>query len=511
MSYSVTINFPNQELYKDGDTLQLSLIFNINASGSNLTWDAEDYDIICEDYGRLKYEFDLEEPFLIPGKLKLRFHDKNLYLHNFLFGESGIYQYAERQGKVELDLNSNLEFSGYMVEDSIYYDYGERTVEFTIMPKTDIINKRMVYDSDDNALNPFNYTLSSYPGNVEYIFDVIVNDIYDLVNNKISTVNSTPTAGGSGYAANDILDVAEGFGGKVKVDTVDGSGGVTSVSLHQAGYGGYTTGTGKETRGGSGSGCTINITAVTTSTTLDFYHDWLFDGYRTTDNNRVSTFDIEDLKVDPTMFYDETDQGSRTLGDILRQICIDFCCYTGMVNQDEAFIKKLFYYDSSNTQSVIVLNHWKNYRYGLIDYVRITTDDTNDGDSPYEAGIFTELSSRIIEKNAFVYCYGGPASGYTRTQATIAAGADAGDYNIFYAKDADLSTAWKNFGELIADFWFSWRHDIENTRVDKFLLSGVDYSFLKNFTHDSHKYQIISMEKDWDRLETTIEAINLGT
>lgn len=86
----------------------------------------------------------------------------------------------------------------------------------------------------------------------------------------LRTVNATPTAGGSGYTAGDILDVTTGgAGGKVQVSTVDGGGAVTAIATaaYAGGYGGYTTGTGKATSGGTGTGCTVNITAITNATT----------------------------------------------------------------------------------------------------------------------------------------------------------------------------------------------------------------------------------------------------
>lgn len=80
----------------------------------------------------------------------------------------------------------------------------------------------------------------------------------------IYTVAGTPTAAGTGYSANDILDIVDGdaIGGKVKVLTVDTGGEVLTLELNAAGTG-YSTGSGKVTTGGTGSGCTIEITAIT--------------------------------------------------------------------------------------------------------------------------------------------------------------------------------------------------------------------------------------------------------
>lgn len=110
--------------------------------------------------------------------------------------------------------------------------------------------------------------------------EVMIDDcetLWTLSTGLLRTVNATPTAGGSGYTAGDILDVTTGgAGGKVQVSTVDGGGAVTAIAHYAGGYGGYTTGTGKATSGGTGTGCTINITQVNNpaiTTDAGIFHD----------------------------------------------------------------------------------------------------------------------------------------------------------------------------------------------------------------------------------------------
>jgi hypothetical protein len=79
------------------------------------------------------------------------------------------------------------------------------------------------------------------------------------VTNGITSVQSIPTAAGTGYTQGDILDVSTGGTfGRVYVESVSPIGEVLSVSLYTAG-GGYSTGAGKVTTGGTGTGCTIEI------------------------------------------------------------------------------------------------------------------------------------------------------------------------------------------------------------------------------------------------------------
>jgi hypothetical protein len=93
---------------------------------------------------------------------------------------------------------------------------------------------------------------------------------------SILTLASAPTAAGTGYTVGDVLTITTGgTGGTARVLTITGGGGtgpVGTVELVTAGAN-YTTGTGKATSGGTGSSCTLNITALT-PTPKDFWAMW---------------------------------------------------------------------------------------------------------------------------------------------------------------------------------------------------------------------------------------------
>ncbi len=80
----------------------------------------------------------------------------------------------------------------------------------------------------------------------------------------IRTINSAPTAGGTGYTIGDILTCSVGgVGAQVIVTSVAPGGVVTGLELvHSGTTTGFTVSTGNATTGGTGTGCTINITAV---------------------------------------------------------------------------------------------------------------------------------------------------------------------------------------------------------------------------------------------------------
>lgn len=80
----------------------------------------------------------------------------------------------------------------------------------------------------------------------------------------ITAINPVPTAGGSGYFIGDVLTCnVGGTGAQVRVTNISAGGIVTQIQLAHAGTAtGYTVGTGRATTGGSGTGCTIEITSV---------------------------------------------------------------------------------------------------------------------------------------------------------------------------------------------------------------------------------------------------------
>ena len=80
----------------------------------------------------------------------------------------------------------------------------------------------------------------------------------------VQSVASAPTSGGTNYVVGDVLTCSVGgTGAQVRVTSISPGGVVTGIELVHSGTAtGFTTGTGKATTGGTGTGCTINITAV---------------------------------------------------------------------------------------------------------------------------------------------------------------------------------------------------------------------------------------------------------
>lgn len=100
--------------------------------------------------------------------------------------------------------------------------------------------------------------------------------VFDPVG-AISEIAATPYAGGSGYTVDDVLTIAGGVGGTVKVVSVTDvmvTGEVTAVELVDAGAG-YSFSGNMATTGGTGTGCTISVVAVTDGGAITEYGDYL--------------------------------------------------------------------------------------------------------------------------------------------------------------------------------------------------------------------------------------------
>ena len=86
--------------------------------------------------------------------------------------------------------------------------------------------------------------------------------------NGIKTIVAAPTFGGTGYLVGDVLTCNQtGSGGLLIVTSTDNNGVVTGLKLQKCGTN-YAIASGRSTSGGSGSGCTFEITALATIGTI---------------------------------------------------------------------------------------------------------------------------------------------------------------------------------------------------------------------------------------------------
>lgn len=233
---------------------------------------------------------------------------------------------------------------------------------------------------------------------------------------------------------------------------------------------------------------------------VDFQHDWLFGGITTT--NRPYVF--SSLRVCPRNWYNEPTQ-ERLLGDLLKTIAKTFFAQIAIPSNSKAFFRKLYYYSSSNTQTVNVLNRIRGYKYHKIKYANSkNTFGTLDGaiisESPNSSSYTEVIEDYVSYSHTWDSYYV-----YTETASKFE--------NAVYVKDplyADDTQTYYNWIELISKLMYYYRSKTYYNRVDSFKMKGLDYDYTKNFNYDGSKYQILSMRKYLDKGYSEIDALYLG-
>lgn len=251
-------------------------------------------------------------------------------------------------------------------------------------------------------------------------------------------------------------------------------------------------------------------------------HDWNFRGTRTGDGHICDNIKLNELKF----FWNpvNAEYGVSSVADVLKTMAVNFCAFTGMTGQSQAFFKKLFYYDPSNLQTLgTVYNHKVLYRVQLLDYVKIrlklftTTPpiltDHEQGDAN-KSNITNKAMSKEIYLGFFTDLSGHFPPGDTQAmQGVLTRGtADDGVYQITAVSDSSIDGGeYKlDIHDLISLFWYNYRHNIVRLRTDLFTVKGIGYNFMKDFNYNGYKYQPISVKKHLSDSKTDIEAIHLG-
>lgn len=501
MAHDLTYTFPIQKIDED-NSIQLIMIFNHSFATADFSYTATEKGLRVLQYGKLEMSYDLEDALLVPSRFSFILGDAEGELEEVFFGSSTTGTLTEKTAQCIVKINGSNKFIGNIIEDSIEFDVGTRILKFDAAPKTDAINKRMIYDEAGTALNPFGYA-SEYRNIIS-----MVEDIFGLVNSSIS----------------------------------------------------YPT-------------------------SFESIHDWEFQGINDSGGGYLNDIKFEELlQLTDPLFFD-TSYSLSNCGEVLKKLAIDWGCFTGLISYEKAFFKKLFFYNENNLQEVSVYSWKKGFRYGLIDYIKLTTGISSVNE-PYEEGTFTELEGRFLIRKTLAgfwvgsvssdsnikaivtrsgyftfVCSGGSITtppiegdqysnngsvfqivGITPTNnlitakrisgtndpaasgdlirvlgsgdATIAFTSNyspSGNYTIYQTRDPNiLFNAFSDHGDIMAKFWFKYRGNIQNCRVDKFIFKGIDYDFLKDFNHNGSKFQPIGMVFQYSQNITECEAIYLG-
>jgi len=178
------ITFPVDDI-NPTTTIQLIITLEMHAVPFG-SYNATDKGLTVHNYGKQTWEYDPDDPFIVPSAISMEFVDRDLFLWNLLFGSipSPGSDYIQKDGIVEMQLNgSTQEFLGNIISETIEWDAARKILRFTAIPKVDIINETVLLLDDDTIVNPFGY--SSSPTSAWPSLQTIVEDIFGLINSSI--------------------------------------------------------------------------------------------------------------------------------------------------------------------------------------------------------------------------------------------------------------------------------------------------------------------------------------
>jgi len=431
VAYTITLNSSTQTVNRDGDTAQVTMVFSSDGAGGNATFTMAFKNIRVASWGDLEWSYDFEDALLVPGTYKLKLFDFDGYLESLFFGSA--YADLEKTALVTLTVNGDVKYIGTIQEDSVAYDVGERSVQFTCDPNILALNQTEIYDTDGTTpLNPFGY------GETYRLITDLLDDIFQLIDPSIS------------YAGGSLMVVQD-------------------------------------------------------------WHFWA-ERYDPADYKVKENIVFTELRQLTTPLYFDPTKGLTTVGDVLRKLAVDWCCFAGLIHSQRAFFKKLFYYDATNTQTLgTVKNRIFGYKYSLIDYVEATNDVGQT--IVYTQGTNSHITDRYLKRDTlpgFYYDYAGSPTKGSNIMAVPTSEPYPGTYYIFKASDTNVPGGLVDFGQLVANFWYHYRHDLQHSRVDRIIAHGIDYDFLKDFTDDGRLYQPIGMKISLANNTTEIDALYLG-
>lgn len=455
MAYTITISTSEQVCNNEGDTLQLILIFDVDLTDSDQAYTAAEKNIKVTDWGAIEWAYDFEDALMVPSNYQVKLYDGSDYLKNLLWGTSEEALATNKQVSVTLKINGTVEYEGIAQEDGLRWEGSNKNITLNIDANTLLFNQKRLYNDSGAAYDHLNY--NDPHSLVKYT--KLLEDIYGIVNPDIS------------YSGGDIIiNQNWTFNGKKH---------------------------------------TSNLPAGTDVITESESHDVTGANW-----NNNQSFVFTDLYQETLAWFFDSSYGLTTMGDVLKKLAIDWCCFTGMINKNKAFFQQLFYYNASNLQTVDVKGHSIFNKFNKIDYVEIASvrgqvykEPSASADSAIDE---RRIKRKIIPGLYSVNLYGvDPHWTLSNCQAVIPSGSNAGTYVISSCNSTTPSHGGSN-GLVNAKYWYHWRGNITNCRVDEFLFKGITYDFLKNFNYNNGKYQIIRMKKQLAKNLTNTEALYLG-
>ena len=477
MAYKITYKFGKAldvgDSIRGNHLIRMAIEFTVEDTAADEEHFAGDYGIKVADWGELDWSRALEDNLMIPGNFEFQLFDKDETLKDLLF-EGTLVPYVRKDGKVTLeikysgDANYTTEYVGYIDNTSIEYDVVNKMISLSCYPKTDLLKNFYLYDDANDGSGT---KIGNNPLDVNY------------------------TVSGDVYTATAML-----------VQTL----------IHNI------------------------FKKINPTCTLAWQHNWLFKGEAiATPVNLYDEFTLDQIYfkgpyLSALFFSIENPYSIETVYDLLMKYAFAFGFVCGMITSEKAFVKELFNYDSGNTQTLgKVRKHIISNRAGDIEAVRVAMR-MYDRVGPTKKNAYRESASSFA-----IIPTGGQIRGdaiideeipvYGKFIILLGALGDmyypalTGElYTIYNAQPPKMSTFW-SLDETIALFYYNLRNrhklnlfagtlnpaGIETSigRVDTFIVDGLKYDYMKDFSYNSNGYQILSMKKRLNDNITEFDAL----
>lgn len=507
MSYLKTYIFGDSTnvgtMVDKGDRYLLTLQFEIQDTGNNVTYLARDKGLKVIKYGKgsINIDPDTSEYLVLPKEYNFEIADPDEELTALLYGENSSKVVKDFFVKFEVKYSGAsdyvIKFSGYNVPIALENPPLDKIHNFTALPKTDVLNKTFLY--------PKNYKADKWdPGKPD----------------KDNPPPNNPLS----------LNYTRPEGSYVKWDW---------IHLHEL--------------------IEKIFKKVNENISVEIIQNWKFLGdtspeYGSYNHIQNGDLSFNDLIADSNFIgslFSGANHGIETLGELLAQLAFDYGCMAIIPTQDKAYFKEIFTFNPSNVQTLGNIcedSNNRKYKYSKIDYADITsilfkqnfgelnnyqekkfnwqdrcfcprelkdkvqgengTDrktisviDTAATHFPVDASTFSNLKAAVTGDPSKYFSIFGvrvpgfDVSSYDNTVKALGPVVDEGGFI--------------PLNYILAELLYSLRGKLYNSQVREIVVDGINYDFVKNFYLDSGEYAIVGMEEDYDSHLTKIEAVRI--
>ncbi len=510
---TTTITFPVQKV-NDTEEIQLIMVFK-HSTGTTSSVTSESLNLLVERWNNIKSSYDIEDALLVLSNVSLEIGDPLGNLDNLFFGQDTFNLSVVKTANVTVILNG-IPYEGYITEDSINSNEGSLIVSFDAKPNTDVLNKRMVYGK--NGTDTVWADSNSYTAGQHVPIKDLLTTMYKLVNNNIISDNITLI---HDWIFQGVAETGEMTGNPAFLNDIafeDLSIMVDYLCLNNN-YGISTIG--DILRKFALDWC--SFTGMTGNSNIFFKKIFHYN------SNNLQTLTV--LNREKGYKYGLLDYVCINPMTALSIPIFEKGTYT---NLEGRFLKRDtltgFGTDTTYYGTIVkaIIDRPNYFRFqigsGIISpYPNENDHFTNNGSTfrvagtPFDSDFSTFTSQCVIMER--ISGTNDPSASGTLTQTVGTSGnlgfdswSSANDtYNIYRAKDVNLlNNVFSNYGDLLSEFWWNFRGNIQNCRVDKFTLLGCAYDFLKDFVYLTSKYQIISLTLYPSEGYSECEAIYMG-